>query len=283
MEAWQGKLVQLGGRLLVVAFIGSLLASTASLVHAQDGTASGRLTVNAVTVSVTHAYASAQPGFFDKKTEDVRVLLSDVPLPETALTDVFELIELARRDAVHVVEVLIDANGAPISGAIYTKAFDGMVSATGMHKFTRERLERSRIAGRLAVPEPHTFNGVTWQYDATFSAPIPGPPSPEEAAAALASAPARAAAAYLEAVRSGKLPALLATLAPSAAANYRGADAQDRLKQLRADMPADARVASVTKKPDGSVLVSLEGHEKGIVIAYTLKMVQDGGAWKVGK
>ena len=82
---------------------------------------------------------------------------------------------------------------------------------------------------------------------------------------------------------SGKLAALFATLAPSAAADYQGADAQDRLKQLRADMPTDTRVASVTKKPDGNVVVSLEGHENGIVIAYTLKMVQDGGAWKVGK
>ncbi len=280
MEGRQGELVLVG---VAAAFIGSLLASTASFAHAQDGTASGRLTVNAVTVPLAHAYANAQPGFFNKKTEDVRVLLSDVPLSETALTDVFELIKLARRNMVHVVEVLIDANGTPISGAIYAQAFDGMVSATGMHRFTRESLEHTRIAGRLAVPEPHTFIGVTWQYDATFSAPIPRPPSAEEVAAALASPPARAAGAYLAAVRGGKLPDLLATLAPSAAADYRGADAQDRLKQLRADMPADTIVASVTKKPNGSVLVSLEGHENGIVIAHTLKMVQDGGAWKVGK
>jgi len=260
-----------------------LLAALPSLVRGQDGTASGTLTLDEVTVPLTHAYASAQPGFFDKTTEDVRVLLSDVPLTDTALADVFELIHLARDGKAHILEVVIDATGAPISGAIYAKNFDGMVSATGMHRFARERMERTLIAGRLSMESPHTFMKVTWQYDATFSAPIPRPPTAEETAAALASPPAQAAGAYVAAVRRGELRAFLATLAESAAVDYRGADAAARLKQLRADMPGDTRVASVKKQPDGSVVVSVEGHQDGIVIAYPLKMVLDAGSWKVGK
>jgi hypothetical protein len=245
---------------LFACLVALLITSSAARLHAQekpDGTASGQLIVNAVTVPLTHAYAIAQPGFFDKSKEDVRVLLSSVPLSQDALDDVFELIKLAREDRGHIVEVLIDASGAPISGAIYTKAFDGMVSASGMHTFTRERFERGRIAGRLAVPEPHTFSGVTWRYDATFSAAIPRPPTPEELAAALASPPAKAAAVYV------------------AAAIKRGA------------MTKDARVTGVESQADGSVLVTVEGHEDGIVIGYTLQVVRDaassGGGWKVAK
>lgn len=247
MEARQRELVVV---CLLNSLLGLFLVSSAL---AQDGTASGQLTVNAVTVPLTHAYANAQPGFFDKTHEDVRVLLSDVPLSKEALTDVFELMKLAREDRGHIVEVVIDASGSPISGAIYAKAFDGMISAAGMHKFTSDRVEHARIAGRLAVPEPHTFTGVTWQYDATFSATIPRPPTAEDVAAALASPPAKAAAAYVA----------------------------DAIK--RGDMAKDTHVANVEKQADGSVLVSVEGHEKGIVIGYTLQVVQTAGVWKVAK
>jgi len=138
--------------LVLASFVALIITSSATRLCAQDtadGTASGQLIVNAVTVPLTHAYAIAQPGFFDKSKEDVRVLLSSVPLSKDALEDMFELIKLARADRGDIVEVVIDASGAPISGAIYTKAFDGMVSASGMHTFTREHFERKRIAGRL--------------------------------------------------------------------------------------------------------------------------------------
>ncbi len=168
MENRQGKLA-----IVAAALVALLLAPVPSTADGQPGTASGSLTLDAVTVPLTHAYASAQPGFFDKKTEDVRVLLSDVPLPDSALTDVFELIHLARDGKVHVVEVVIDAKGEPISGGLYAKKFDGMVSAAGMHKFAQDRWERTLIAGRLWVDGSHEFMNVTWHYDAMFSASIP--------------------------------------------------------------------------------------------------------------
>jgi hypothetical protein len=258
VEGRQRELVHqsLLARRLQASLVALLMIGSATRLHAQekpDGTVSGQLIVNAVTVPLTHAYAAAQPGFFDKSTEDVRVLLSSVPLSKDARGDVFELIKLAREDRGHIVEVVIDATGAPISGAIYTKAFDGMVSASGMHAFTRDRFEHARIAGRLAVSEPHTFSGVTWRYDATFSAAIPRPPTPAEVAAALASPPAKAAAAYV------------------AAAVKRGA------------MVKDARIVGVEPQDDGSVLVSVEGHENGIAIGYTLQVVRDGSGWTVAK
>ena len=63
------------------------------------------------TPSCATPYAAARPGFFDKATEDIRVLLSDVALPDSARADVFELIRLAREGKARVVEVLINSEG----------------------------------------------------------------------------------------------------------------------------------------------------------------------------
>jgi hypothetical protein len=251
----------------------------------QEGTVTGTLTISGVPVAIAHVYATAQPGFFDKKTEDVHVLLSDVALSDEARADVFELIHLARDGRAHMVEVVIDAQGSPIGGSLFAKGFDGMVSAAGMHKFTRERLERTAIAGRLSVDGPHTFMGVVWQYDVLFAAPIPRPPTAEEQASALASPPALAASRHITAIRRKELSGFLATLNTPAAADYRGADGLEMLKQLAADVPADSVVVRIVPQTDGSALASIEGHraEDGMVIGHILKMVLEGGAWKVGK
>lgn len=250
-----------------------------------EGTVTGALTLDGLSVPLTHVYATAQPGFFDKKIEDIHVLLSSVALSDEQRADPFALIELARQGKASAVEVVIDAQGSPIGGSLFAESFDGMVSAAGMHDFERERLERGVISGRLSVKEPHTFMGVTYQYDARFTAPIPRPPTADELAAALVSPPAVAAGAYVAAVHEGQLPRVLATLSEAAAADYRGPDAADRLKQLAADMPADSRVVGLVPQTDGTVLASIEGHraEDGMVIGYTLRMVQTRGSWRVGK
>ena len=260
-------------------------AFTAFQAAGREGTVTGTLTLNGESTPLAHVYASVEPGFFDKKTEDVHVLLSDVALPDATRADVFEMIHLARDGKARIVEVVIDAEGKPISGSIFSKQFEGMVSATGMHVFTREKLERGVIEGRLAVETPHQFMGVTFQYDARFSAPIPRPPTSAELTASLQSPPALAATAYVAAVRRGDLQAFLDTLTAAAAADYRGADGARKLRELRADMPPDTRPTNLTAQTNGSVLVELEGHRPSdrMAIGYTLRMVQENGAWKVGK
>jgi hypothetical protein len=249
----------------------------------QEGTIAGTLRLNGAPVAITHVYASAQPGFFDKNSEDVRVLFSDVPLSDAARTDTFALMKLARTGPARIVEVVIDAAGAAISGAIYAREFGGMVSVSGMHVFTRDRLERTAVAGRLAVTPDREFAGVRWAYDVTFSAPIPRPPTAAELAAQLSSPPAHAAEAHLAALRGGMLPVFLATMTPAAAADFSGTEGQTRFRDFRAEMPADAKVVELVPQTDGTVLAKIEGHERGILIGYTFRMVLDGQVWKVGK
>ena len=275
MEDRQGKLQVLFQLALVV-----LLAGWA---HGQDAPVSGTLTINGTAVALKYAYASAQPSFFDKNGEDIRVRLSDIALPEEAATDDFALVRLARQGAIHVVEVTVDAKGEPMTGAIYAKDFNGMVSLSGMHKFTPERMERNTIAGRLWIEGDRTFSKVTFGYDAKFTATIPRPPTEEERAVALASPPARLVETYLSALRGGHFAGFVETLSKSAAEDYAGPAGEARFKKLRGEMPADAKPANVTKLADGRVQVSVEGQQNGITIEYVLTVVMEAGAWKIGK
>ena len=243
----------------------------------------GTLELNGTPVAIAHVWATAQPGFFDKKTEDVRLLFSDVPLADEDRADLFALIHLGRDGQARILEVVLDKDGDPISGAIYAREFDGQVSVTGMHRFARERFDRTGIAGRMYMDGPHEFMKVTFRYDLHFSAPIPRPPTAGELAAALASPPARAAAAYVAAIRRGDLAAVRAAMTADAAAAFADPDGAARLAELRGDLPADAAVVALDPRTDGSVIARVEGHRDGMVIGSSYRMVATPAGWKVGQ
>jgi hypothetical protein len=279
VEARQRKLVVLF--LAASLLVGAELAPSA--LRGPDGTATGTLTLNGATVHLRHAYASAQPGFFDKKAEDIRVLLSDVPLDDAQRADVFELIHLARDGKARIVEVILNAEAEPISGAIFAPAFEGMVSVTGMHRFDQQSVDRARISGRLSMDGPRTFQAVTFEYAATFSAPIPRPPTAEELAASLASPPAQAATAYLEAIRSNRLPVFLDSLTSSGGAEYRGPNGAADFAALRADTPPDSKVIGLATPTPENAIATVNGTRDGIVIELTIELALERGVWKVAR
>jgi hypothetical protein len=266
--------------------IGLLIALALALppqAAGREGTVTGALSLNGVPVTISHVWATAQPGFFDKKTEDIRLLFSDVAISDDDRADFFALIHLGRDGKARILEVVADKDAQVISGSIFAKEFDGQVSVTGMHHFERERFEHAAIAGRMYMDAPHEFMKVTFQYDLHFSAPIPRPLTAAERAAALASPPAHAAAAHLAAVRRGGLAGVQAGMTTDAATAFRGPDGAARLTDLRDDMPADAAVVELQPLTDGSILAKIEGHRDGIVIGYTLRMFETPDGWKVGK
>jgi hypothetical protein len=272
LEDGQGKLVK------QVVAIALLCSATA---HAQVENATGGITVNGRQFALRYAYASVQPGLFDKNTEDVHLLLTDVPVAEPMRGDMFALSRLARGGQLHGVEVVLDAKGEPTSGFLFLEAFSGLVSVSGMHQFDRKALERSLISGRVFTDGPRTFSGLTWSYDATFSCAIARPPTAEEKASALKSPPALAAVAHLEAVQKG-FDAFVATLTESAAASYRSPGGLERFQDVRADTPSDSRVVSLASGPDGTAVATVQAMRRdGVVIEFSLKVRQVGTAWKI--
>ncbi len=266
-----------------VGLLAATVLALAPQAAGREGTVTGALSLNGAPVTISHVYASAQPGFFDRKTEDVRLLFSDVPLSDDDRADVFALIHLGRDGKAHILEVVLDHEGQPISGSIFAKEFGGQVSVSGMHRFERERFERAAVAGRMFTNAPHEFMSVAFRYDLRFSAPIPRPPTAAERAAALASAPARAARAYVAALLRGDLAAVQAAMTADAAAAFAGPGGAARLADLRGDTPPDSAVAELEPQTDGSVLAKVEGHRDGIVVGSTLRMIETPSGWKVGK
>jgi len=270
VEDRKGKLVQ--------QILAAVLLTSAAL--AQAGAASGTFTVNGERIALVHAYASAQKGFFDPKAEDIRILLTDVPLTEPYPGDAFQLARLARDGKLHAVEVIVNARGEPMTGALFLGAFNGMASVSGMHRFEPESIERTRIAGRLFTDAPRTFGSVTYQYDATFSASIPRPPTAEETAAALASPPAISAGAHLKAVRGG-LEGFVATLTSEAARKFEGTGGAERFAEIRAETPVNSRVVALTNTGDDTRIATVQGTRGEIVVEFSLKLRRVGDSWKV--
>jgi hypothetical protein len=269
--------VEDGTRKLVGQVLAALLTTTGFV---QSDAASGRLRVNDRTFELRHVYASTQPGFFDRNVEDVRVLLTDVPVSEVDRTNMSALTRMARAGMLHAVEVILNAKGDPITGALFLDGFNGMLSVSGMHRFEPASFEPKRIAGRMFTDAPRTFAGVTYQYDATFSAAIPRPPTAEETAAALASPPGRAAAAHLAAIRAGMDP-FRETLTTGAVASFRGADADARFSEIRRETPPDSRVVALVTEGDDRASATVQGMRGDIVIEFTLLLRREAGVWKV--
>jgi hypothetical protein len=250
---------------------------------AQEGRATGTLRLNSATVDLQYAYASFRRSPLDKTSENIHVLLSDLPLPDSARDDLFTLVGLGRKGEAHIIEVVIDASGMPVNGVIYAAAFNGMASLEDIHEFERERLDRTSIAGRLRTRVPGTFASIAFEYNARFSALIRRSPTDKERASVLASPPAVAAATYLRALAAGDINAFRQSLVAGRAEVYTGAKGIQRFLALRAEMPSDMRVANVLKLTDTDASVGVEGYRSGSVIELVLPLKLERGAWKVDR
>jgi hypothetical protein len=144
---------------------------------AQDK-AEGKLVVDGKAVEITHVYAYAQPGFFDKKKQDVVVLLCDAPVPAPAVRDLFARKELADAGKLHCVQQTINTVKQVINYEVRHNRF-GMPEGGGSsyHVFEAKTFDDWTIAGRARTTSPQkSFNDVPYSYDITFSAafePLP--------------------------------------------------------------------------------------------------------------
>ena len=161
---------------VVLFFAASVFTLLSALPAAgADGKAEGTLTVAKTPVKLAYAYAAAQKGFFDEKVDDVLVLLTDVPLSGSALTDLFERRKMEKEGKLRSVEAVINAKGQPINVTVRDKAFGGPPVSGGSTEdlFEAKANDGKTIAGRLHRGKPGaSFDDVRFTYDVTFSAPV---------------------------------------------------------------------------------------------------------------
>jgi len=161
----------------VVALIASSALTVLCALPAagEDGKAEGTLTVAKTPVKLVHVYAQAQEGFFDKKVNDVLVLLTDGPLSGAALTDPFERRRLEKEGKLRAVEAVINVKGQAINVTVRDKAFGGPPVSGGSTEdvFESKTNDGKTIAGRLYRRTPGaSFDDVPYTYDVTFTAPV---------------------------------------------------------------------------------------------------------------
>jgi hypothetical protein len=148
---------------------------------AEQGTVTGHMVVNGKTVKLTHVYASARPGRSDKKKVEILVILSDVPISDEDLAKAGNREALAAAGKLHAMELLLgevpsDPGKRALSNDIYDAAFNGWIRLIGYDTFEMKTDDGKTIAGRHFMASPNNFgdmgNGVTFQDDVTFSAPV---------------------------------------------------------------------------------------------------------------
>jgi hypothetical protein len=228
----------------------------------------------------------AQKGFFDEKKEDILVILSDVPLSPQALADPFERMHMAQDGKLHALELTVNSEKQVTSGTLLHQAFaafQGSVSATGMHRFDATTLDAKTIAGKLSTSRPSDFEKISFEYSATFEAPIYRKPPPSMAGAAAKDSPqAKAVLAFYKAARSGDAAAVKKTITPESAKNLEGPQAKDAMEFLKATSPdpAAAEIESVDVKGDRAEVVVVVRSKDG---KETSKMAVErvAGQWRV--
>jgi hypothetical protein len=151
-----------------------IIVSCITPVAAQNR-AEGKLEVEGKPVAITQVYAYAKEGFFDKKKQDVVVLLCDAAVPAPAVRDVFAYKDLVAAGKVHCVRQTIDADKQVINFDVGHQRFGSMGENGGSieHVFEAQTFDGKTIAGRARTKSPQkSFKDVPYTYDITFSAAI---------------------------------------------------------------------------------------------------------------
>jgi hypothetical protein len=163
----------------------ALTLSSSAVSAAEPGTVTGKMVVNGKTVKLAYVYATAMPGRSDKKKIEIRVILSDVPISADDLASAKNREALATAGKLHAMELLLgdDPMGHPGKIALYNEIYDAAFNGsqqpmrlTGDDRFETKTDDGKTIAGRHSMASPHNFrdmgNGVVFQDDVTFSAPV---------------------------------------------------------------------------------------------------------------
>jgi hypothetical protein len=155
---------------LLLGVMGFLAAPVAA-----QNRAEGKLEVNGKPVAITQVYAYAVEGFFDKKKQDVTVLLCDAPVPAAAVRDYFARKELVDAGKLRCVQQVIDADKQVINFEVRDKGFGPRQPGGGSteHVFEAKTFDGKTIAGRSRTKSPQkSFDDIPYSYDITFSAAI---------------------------------------------------------------------------------------------------------------
>jgi hypothetical protein len=161
-------------KITAISLLLSLFALLAIPASAQSHV-EGKLEVNGKPISLKQVYAYAVEGFFDKKKQDVVVLLCSDPVPTAAVRDQFARKALVDAGKLSCVQQVINTEKQVINFEVRDKGFGTRPPGGGSseHVFDPKTFDGKNIAGRAWTKSPQkSFDDVPYSYDITFSAAI---------------------------------------------------------------------------------------------------------------
>ncbi|HEV2039535.1 MAG TPA: hypothetical protein VGT81_05725 [Casimicrobiaceae bacterium] len=161
------------GRIAQIVVLG--VAASWMVPVAAQNQVEGKLEVDGKPVAITQVYAYAKEGFFDKKKQDVVVLLCDAAVPAPVVRDTFAYKDLIATGKAHCVRQTIDADKHVINYDVGHQRFGSLGENGGSteHVFEAQTFDGKTIAGRARTKSPQkSFKDVPYTYDITFSAAI---------------------------------------------------------------------------------------------------------------
>jgi hypothetical protein len=157
------------------------------------------------------------------------------------------------------------------------------MSVAGVHRLELEETGSDRFAGRLYMERPSDFMDVTFQYRATFDAPIVRAKAAQATSGGknLDDTPqGKAARAFMKAVASGDLEAVRKMVSAEGRKELEGPDAEETFKMLQAFTPEKGEITAVEVKGNTASVTVVEKDESS-TSTLTMKLVLENKEWKV--
>jgi hypothetical protein len=267
----------------VAAIVGVVLWSAGVLAAAAKVT--GSITTNGQKTALILAYV-------DESQSDIIIVLASKEVPRDVIPFIGE--DVARKLKIHAVAFTVSrakrALDRSFQGVFFPGTDSGFVGLReGAATLNVTRLDATGIEGRIFTPTPVETSFVTYSFDATFAIPLgaaaPAPPPVEVKISGDTSPPALAYADYYRAVFAGDVQKVRSFFAADRRKDFDAADPQKRamLLDLMKSNPAEIRIGTPAIS-GGTATLKVEGvNETATKSTATITMVQEGGAWKVGK
>jgi hypothetical protein len=133
------------------------------------GTATGQFTVNGKSVTFTSAVAKATADSFDSSKTGYALVLSDVK----GLPDKYGSVDKVTAGTLHYIELSLGHDKSVYGAMFHHSGFKNQVmSSAGNIKLEAEKFGPDVVSGKVYTAAPRTFEGTTYQFTATFTAPV---------------------------------------------------------------------------------------------------------------
>jgi hypothetical protein len=254
--------------------------------NAKTSNAEGQFTVAGNTIEIQHAYAIAQPGFFDETKEDIVLIVTNIPLSDKAIEDQWARNALVSEGSLKSIEITINSEQQPISVSVKHPAFQANPSGfSSDYILELKTFDEKNVEGRMYCKTEQEFFDTVYTFDFTFNAEIRRkkelpPPTEAEKEEAAKSPQAAVYLEFVKAVNAGDVNTLKNVLASDIARGLDGPEGEEMLEFMQLDNHPKAEFQRIIVKGDDATLM-LSAQEEGHDLKGTIEFIMEDNQWKI--